>query len=177
MSTIDWQIVILVMFEPKSPQTLKARTHPYTYSAREPQPCVVQGWSYPVDKLAQVIELVMSLTRAKHGKREKSVAVVEYGCGSGNLVCIIVDEIAKVAHVPVSVEDYGIEEEDIRKPRVGKSLVDGDDANTLRLDPFKPQKFPISMPENHRLNLYANIIAFPLSLVQLPFRRYSFLRP
>ena len=29
-------------------------------------------------------------------------------------------------------------------------LVDGDDANALRFDPFKPQKLPISMPENHR---------------------------
>jgi hypothetical protein len=30
--------------------------------------------------------------------------------------------------LPVSVEDYGIKEEDIRKPRVGKSLVTRDDA-------------------------------------------------
>ncbi len=79
-------------------------------------------------------------------KGKQSVAVIEYGRSSDNLVCIVVDEIAKVAHVPVSVEDYGIKEEDIRKPRVGQRLVDGDDANALRLDPLEPQKLPISMP-------------------------------
>lgn len=96
----------------------------------------------------------MPPARAKHCKREKSVTVVEYGCGSDNLVSIIVDETAKVSHVPVSVENYGIKEEYVRKPRVGQSLVPRYDTPrrhiavpiALRLDPFKPQKLPISMP-------------------------------
>ena len=112
----------------------------------------------------------MPLARAKHCKREKSVAVVEYGCGSDNLVRPLahLDYGAGVLLHDAEVSKHHLDVVPVfrhraprepgpkrlvvcdamhfnrEKPALG--LVYGDNADALRLNPFKPQKLPISMP-------------------------------
>jgi hypothetical protein len=64
------------------------------------------------DKLSQIVKFVIPLSWSVHGKGKQSVSVVENGSSSGNLVCVIVDKIAKIACMPIGVKYQRIEEKD-----------------------------------------------------------------
>ena len=77
------------------------------------------------DELSQIVKFVIPLSWSVHGKGKQSVSVVENGSGSGNLVCVIVDKIAEITHVPIGVENQRIEEKDIGETRISQCLVAG----------------------------------------------------
>ena len=63
------------------------------------------------------------MARLVHCQREESIAIVEDGRSSYNLICIVVDQIAEIAKMAVCIEDDCIEEENVRKARILKRLI------------------------------------------------------
>ena len=78
-------------FEPKALQQLEAVGHFNRQFLWEVQPALVERRGYVVDEFSEVVILVVFLSRAVHCEREKPVAVVKYGGGIDDFVCIIVN--------------------------------------------------------------------------------------
>ena len=106
------------------------------------------------------------------GEREKTIAIVEDGRGSDNLVCVVVDQIAEVPHMTVSIEDDCIKKENVRKARILERLVPGNQSPGWNISVFvareqlacradnslETRKAVLHMRQSHRLRNLRRIV-------------------
>ena len=129
LQTLGGQVVALVPPESEAVQTPDTRNLRICQLWLKSKPLRIQRRTHAVHERPQVVKLVELAARLPSREREKSVAVVEDWRGPDNLVRVVVDQIAKVPHVPIRVEDQGVEKENVGEARVGKGLFARDQAS------------------------------------------------